>query len=110
MDQKEVDFTVHFRIGSTQRNYWKSWRRLGRRCRTGCRAKQSDTRPGEPGRTRKRPGEAAAAGTDQCGQPGHFSRECPSAQAGGAGARDGCHKCGKAGHFARECTEISRRR
>ena len=67
MDQKEVDFTVHFRIGSTQRNYWKSWRRLDRRCRIGCRAKQSVTRPGEPGRTRKRPGEAGAAvgaGTD----------------------------------------------
>ena len=43
-----------------QRNYWKFWRRPGRRCRTGCRAKPVVTRPGEPGRTRKRPGEAAA--------------------------------------------------
>merc|ERR1719436_932937 len=40
-------------IGSTQRNYRKSWRRLGRRCRTGCRARPPVTRPGEPGRTRK---------------------------------------------------------
>jgi len=51
-----------------------------------------------------------------CGESGHFSRECPKpkGQGGGGGGRgfgggggnngdNKCHKCGEAGHFSREC-------
>eukprot|EP00187_Rhodella_violacea_P019687 CAMPEP_0184734898 /NCGR_PEP_ID=MMETSP0314-20130426/61609_1 /TAXON_ID=38298 /ORGANISM="Rhodella maculata, Strain CCMP 736" /LENGTH=419 /DNA_ID=CAMNT_0027201915 /DNA_START=18 /DNA_END=1279 /DNA_ORIENTATION=- len=36
----------------------------------------------------------------RCGQPGHWTRECPDRPAGDP---DGCFKCGQAGHMAREC-------
>lgn len=42
-----------------------------------------------------------------CGQPGHFSRECPQPRApreGGAGG-DLCRRCNQPGHFAKDCTQ-----
>ena len=37
------------------------------------------------------------------GEPGHFSRECPTKKSQGGG----CHRCGESGHFARECPNSS---
>jgi len=53
-----------------------------------------------------------------CGQAGHFARECPNrgassssfSSSSSSGARGGCHNCGKPGHFARECPEKRQRR
>ncbi|KIH55658.1 zinc knuckle [Ancylostoma duodenale] len=44
-----------------------------------------------------------------CGEAGHFSRECPQARDGGRGGGgyrsrgQECYQCGGQGHFAREC-------
>lgn len=49
-----------------------------------------------------------------CGESGHFSRECPSGGSGGSGGggrggssrgRGGCYNCGEQGHMARECPQ-----
>ncbi|KAK3888005.1 hypothetical protein Pcinc_007917 [Petrolisthes cinctipes] len=48
-------------------------------------------------------------GCFKCGEEGHMSRECPSADGfgsgggGGGGGKKGCFKCGEEGHQAREC-------
>ncbi|CAG8474109.1 7137_t:CDS:10, partial [Funneliformis mosseae] len=45
-----------------------------------------------------------------CGQEGHFARECREKKQGygggsGYGGARTCHKCGKEGHISRDCTE-----
>ncbi|KAK4305821.1 hypothetical protein Pmani_022314 [Petrolisthes manimaculis] len=49
-------------------------------------------------------------GCFKCGEEGHMSRECPSADGfgsggggGGGGGKKGCFKCGEEGHMSREC-------
>ncbi|KAG0432041.1 hypothetical protein HPB47_021230, partial [Ixodes persulcatus] len=49
-------------------------------------------------------GGGGSRGCFKCGEEGHMSRECPSADSGGgrSGGR-GCFKCGEEGHMSREC-------
>eukprot|EP00759_Apiculatamorpha_spiralis_P051232 PhF_6_TR5151/c0_g1_i1/m.7361 len=43
-----------------------------------------------------------------CGHRGHFARECPQqANASNTGNQTSCHVCGQRGHFARECPQQS---
>ncbi|XP_020573636.1 cold shock protein 1-like [Phalaenopsis equestris] len=48
-----------------------------------------------------------------CGEAGHFARECLQSSRGGEGGREGergppCYDCGKSGHLARDCIQGNR--
>jgi hypothetical protein len=42
-----------------------------------------------------------------CGEEGHMSRECPEERKGGGGSGGGgpCYNCGEEGHMSRDCTQ-----
>ncbi|KAK8437744.1 hypothetical protein IWX49DRAFT_7844 [Phyllosticta citricarpa] len=40
-----------------------------------------------------------------CGQEGHFAKDCTEPRSGGGGGGRACHNCGSTDHLARECTE-----